>query len=75
MELEPARMDSAMAKVPEILKGYEIDDQDGIKGVGDKHWIHIRKSGTEPIIRVYVESDSQARSDAICSDTIAKLQG
>lgn len=75
VELEPARMDSAMAKVPEILKGYEIDDQDGIKGVGDKHWIHIRKSGTEPIIRVYVESDSQARSDAICSDTIAKLQG
>lgn len=75
VELDPAKMDSAMAKVPEILKGYSIDDQDGIKGVGDKHWIHIRKSGTEPIIRVYVESDSSERSNRICQETIAKLLG
>jgi phosphomannomutase len=75
VELDPAKMDSAMAKVPDILNGYDIDDQDGIKGVGDKHWIHIRKSGTEPIIRIYVESDSAQRSEAICRDTIAKLLG
>ncbi len=73
VELDPSQMDTAMAKVPQILEGYSIDDQDGIKGVGDKHWIHIRKSGTEPIIRVYVESDSQERSNAICRDTISKL--
>jgi phosphomannomutase len=73
LELEPKQMDAAMRKVPEILKGYTIDDQDGIKGTGDKHWIHIRKSGTEPIIRVYVESDSQERSDDLCKGTLAKL--
>lgn len=73
IELAPQEMDSAMNKVPSILKGLDIDDQDGIKGVGDKYWIHIRKSGTEPIIRVYVESNSQERSNQICSDTIQKL--
>lgn len=74
IELSAAMMDAAMARVPQILAGYEIDDQDGIKGVKNKHWIHIRKSGTEPIIRVYVESESQALSNELCDDTIAKLK-
>jgi phosphomannomutase len=73
-ELSPDMMDSAMAKVPMILQGYTIDDQDGIKGSKDQHWIHIRKSGTEPIIRVYVESKSQQQSDQLCRETIAKLK-
>ncbi len=72
--LEPAQMDAAMARVPTILAGYEIDSQDGIKGSKPDHWIHIRKSGTEPIIRIYVESDSQEKSDALCKDTIKALK-
>ena len=75
LELRPEQMAGVMAKVPQLLAGYEIDEQDGIKGSGDKHWIHIRKSGTEPIIRVYVESDSQARSDEICQQMLQKLMG
>lgn len=74
IQLAPALMDSAMQKVPEILAGYDIDDQDGIKGTKEDHWIHIRKSGTEPIIRVYVESPSQAQSDEVCQKTLALLQ-
>lgn len=74
IDLDPALMDAAMQKVPEILAGYDIDDQDGIKGTKEDHWIHIRKSGTEPIIRVYVESPSQAQSDEICMRTLALLQ-
>ncbi|MDD3104199.1 MAG: hypothetical protein PHY24_08315 [Candidatus Cloacimonetes bacterium] len=34
----------------------------------------MRKSGTEPIIRVYVESGSQARSDEICQNTLKALK-
>lgn len=74
VSLAPEQMDKAMAKVPQILAGYSIDDQDGIKGTGDKHWIHIRKSGTEPIIRIYVESDSAERSARLCAETIAQLK-
>jgi len=74
LSLRPAEMDTALRKVPKILEGYEIDDQDGIKGTKKDHWIHIRKSGTEPIIRIYVESDSQQKSDAICKETILALR-
>ena len=73
LEVDPLILNKIMVSAPEVLKGYEIDLQDGVKAVGDKHWIHIRKSGTEPIIRVYVESDSQSRSDEICNQAIQKL--
>jgi phosphomannomutase len=43
--------------------------------MGSKFWIHIRKSGTEPIIRVYVESKTAERSEQICEETIEKLIG
>lgn len=71
--VEHQRLDSIMERVPELFRGYELDFQDGIKVIGDKFWIHIRKSGTEPIIRVYVESDSTSRSESICQDAISKL--
>ena len=74
LELRPSDMQAAMAKVPKILEGYEIDTQDGIKGTKADHWIHVRKSGTEPIIRVYVESSSQAKSDEICQNTLKALK-
>lgn len=75
MEVEPSSMDSIMTAVPDVFSGCEIDTRDGIKAVGDKFWVHVRKSGTEPIIRVYVESDSQERSDKICKNTIDRLSG
>lgn len=71
---EPSQMDAVMARVPGIFSGYKLDTQDGIKAVGDKHWIHIRKSGTEPIIRIYVESESAQKSRQICDEVIAKLR-
>lgn len=71
---EPAQMDAVMASVPGIFAGYTLDTQDGIKAIGEKQWIHIRKSGTEPIIRIYVESESAEKSRQICDEVIAKLK-
>lgn len=73
IKVDPAELDNIMAKVPEIFADYELDTTDGIKILGDKFWIHIRKSGTEPIIRVYVESETAERSEKICRDAIEKL--
>lgn len=70
---DASRMDAVMNAVPGMFAGYSIDTRDGVKATGDKHWIHIRKSGTEPIIRIYVESDSASRSRQFCDDAIAKL--
>jgi phosphomannomutase len=46
----------------------KIDKTDGIKIILTKAWIHIRKSGTEPIIRVYVEAESTEKAEQLCSD-------
>ncbi|MFO7897286.1 MAG: phosphoglucosamine mutase [Candidatus Cloacimonadales bacterium] len=73
LSVAPEQLDAIMQKVPEIFSDYELDETDGIKVLGDKFWIHIRKSGTEPIIRIYVESETAKRSQQLCADAIAKL--
>jgi len=75
LEVEPSRLDGIMAKAPALFSGMEIDTQDGIKASASDYWIHIRKSGTEPIIRVYVESNDPQRSEQICKDTMDRLKG
>ncbi len=73
IKVDPSKLDTIMQKVPNIFSDYKLDTTDGIKILGDKFWIHIRKSGTEPIIRVYVESETAEKSEQICQDAIEKL--
>ncbi|MBC8384137.1 MAG: phosphoglucosamine mutase [Candidatus Cloacimonetes bacterium] len=73
LKVDPDKLDAIMNKVPIIFKDHKLDQTDGIKVLGDKFWIHIRKSGTEPIIRIYVESETLERSQRLCEETIGKL--
>ncbi|MFA7056432.1 MAG: phosphoglucosamine mutase [Candidatus Cloacimonadales bacterium] len=73
IETKPELLDKIIAKAFSIYADYDKDLQDGLKIIGKDFWIHIRKSGTEPIIRVYVESPSAQRSQQIAEDTIAKI--
>jgi phosphomannomutase len=73
IQVDPDKLDEIMNNVPKIFIDYKLNKTDGIKILGDKFWIHIRKSGTEPIIRVYVESDSPKKSQELCRETIEKL--
>jgi phosphomannomutase/phosphoglucomutase len=50
------------------------DTTDGIKiTIDPKNWVMIRLSGTEPIVRVYAESESQEKLDALMSEYIQKV--
>ena len=50
------------------------DTTDGIKiTIDSKNWVMIRPSGTEPIVRVYAESESQVKLDALMSEYIQKV--
>lgn len=47
---------------------------DGIKRVWDDRWVNIRKSGTEPVIRVFSEAPSVAEAEMLCDHTLKNLK-
>lgn len=73
IKVAPEQLDHVMANAETKFNDLPQDRTDGIKVLGDKYWIHMRKSGTEPIVRVYVESETSDRSAELCQQTIAKL--
>ena len=52
----------------------EIVDIDGVKIILDKEWIHLRKSNTEPIIRIYAESKDQLKADKLAAKLIYEIK-
>jgi phosphomannomutase/phosphoglucomutase len=53
----------------------ESDTSDGIKiTIDHKNWVMIRPSGTEPIIRIYAESESQEKLDALMIEFLQKVK-
>lgn len=57
-------VDGILVQMADKYKNEEVDTVDGVKIYIGKEWVHLRKSNTEPIIRVYTESkDAQAASD------------
>lgn len=51
-------------------ESYEIDDRDGIKIENAGGWAHIRKSNTEPIIRIYAESRTKQEAEKFAEEII-----
>jgi phosphomannomutase/phosphoglucomutase len=62
--------------ISQLLKEFpNSDTSDGIKiQVDQDNWVMIRPSGTEPIIRIYGESNSQQNLDSLISDFVAKTK-
>jgi len=61
----------------EIKKKYSkqpINDVDGVKIEFDKEWVHLRKSNTEPIIRIYSESETQATAEHLANKLISDIK-
>ena len=53
----------------------DSDTTDGIKiTIDSKNWVMIRPSGTEPIVRVYAEAESQEKLDALMSEYLKKVE-
>lgn len=65
-------------KVLEAIKAkyskQPINDIDGVKIEFDKEWVHLRKSNTEPIIRIYSESASQATAEHLANKIISDIK-
>lgn len=66
IDLKPGTdIDGILNRVKEIYKNEEINDIDGVKIDFPDKWVHLRKSNTEPIIRVYSEASTMEDADMI----------
>ena len=58
-------VDAILAKVKEKFSQYDITDIDGVKIDFPDKWVHLRKSNTEPIIRIYSEAHTMEEAEEL----------
>lgn len=75
IDLTPtADIDAILSKVKEVYSNEEIIDIDGVKINFANSWVHLRKSNTEPIIRVYSEAYTLKEAEELGEKLIAVVQ-
>lgn len=67
---EGTDVDGILAKMSEKYASEQINTIDGVKIDFAESWVHMRKSNTEPIIRIYAEAKSQQEADALAGRMI-----
>lgn len=67
-------VDKILEQIEDVYKNEEVNTVDGVKILFNKGWVHLRKSNTEPIIRIYAESVSPEASEALAGEVINKIQ-
>ena len=76
IELTPAiDVDKVLSEIKSRYAGEKVNDIDGVKIDFAENWVHLRKSNTEPIIRVYTEAKTMAEADALAKKFIAEIKG
>jgi len=75
VELTPElNVDEILVKVQEKYKKQPINTIDGVKIEFDKSWVHLRRSNTEPIIRIYSEAENMATADNLANKIIMDIK-
>jgi phosphomannomutase len=75
IELTPEiDVDKILLEIKEKYKKYQVNDIDGVKIDFEKEWVHLRKSNTEPIIRIYSESESEATANHLANKIIQDIK-
>ena len=69
VELTPdTDVDAILAAMKAHFSNEKVNTVDGVKIDFADRWVHLRKSNTEPIIRIYTEAPSQQEADALCNE-------
>ncbi len=75
VELTPEiNVDKILEDIQEKYKSQPINTIDGVKIEFDNNWVHLRKSNTEPIIRIYSESDSVSTADNLAQKIMGDIR-
>jgi phosphomannomutase len=67
-------IDALLLKVEEKYKKQPYSTIDGLKIEFDKEWVHLRRSNTEPIIRIYSEGNSETVANNLANKIIADIK-
>ena len=65
---------SVFDKIKKKYKSQPVNTEDGLKIEFDNDWVHLRTSNTEPIIRIYAESNFETTADNIAMRLIRDIQ-
>ncbi len=75
IELTPTiNVDKVLEEIKIKYKKQPINTIDGVKIEFDKEWVHLRKSNTEPIIRIYAESDLEVKAENLAKKIISDIK-
>jgi phosphomannomutase len=75
IDLDPStNVDELLVLMAKKYETFEVDTTDGVKIYIDKEWVHLRKSNTEPIIRIYAESASEEKATALATRIIEEIK-
>lgn len=75
IELTPQiNVDTILSTIAANYKNDDVITVDGVKINFETEWVHLRKSNTEPIIRIYTESTSQINADNLANRFITEIQ-
>jgi phosphomannomutase len=75
IELSPELdVDLILEKMAELYKDQPVNTIDGVKIEFGKEWVHLRKSNTEPIIRIYAESDSPEKANDLAERIMLEIK-
>ncbi|MFT7343564.1 MAG: phosphomannomutase [Lentimonas sp.] len=66
-------VDAILKKMAEKYAHCEVDTIDGVKIYIEKEWVHLRKSNTEPIIRIYSESKNEEAAQNLAKKIMAEI--
>jgi phosphomannomutase len=67
-------VDNVLEEVKNKYNKQPINTIDGLKIEFEKSWVHLRKSNTEPIIRIYAEADSESKAATLAKKIIADIK-
>ena len=75
IELTPdIDVDALLEGVKKRFSLQKINTSDGVRIDFDKEWVHLRKSNTEPIIRIYAESGTAEKATALANQIITEIK-
>ena len=68
LDLPPVPLDSVYASLRKAFPKADADTQDGLRLTWPDRWVHVRPSGTEPIVRVIAEAPTKDEAEALVRD-------